>query len=143
MEGQRLTDAAQVDSQTTRFAPSVVAGAVKLALTSCVSTPWPLVLLTAFDLDMESASCHTNRADLPDAENRCVYPIGDIARLGGVSARMLRHHDKIGLFRPAAVNANGPDPPELGARAARRFTLIRLICLVNLRLDLSPLRRVR
>ena len=40
-----------------------------------------------------------------------MYSIGDIARLGGVSARMLRHYDEISLFRPAAVNANGPDPP--------------------------------
>ena len=36
-----------------------------------------------------------------------MYTIGDIARLGGVSARTLRHYDEIGLFRPAAVDANG------------------------------------
>ena len=36
-----------------------------------------------------------------------MYSIGDIARLGGVSARMLRHYDEIGLFHPAAVDANG------------------------------------
>lgn len=36
-----------------------------------------------------------------------VYSIGDMARLGGLSPRMLRHYDEIGLFPPAEVEANG------------------------------------
>lgn len=33
--------------------------------------------------------------------------IGQVAKQAGVSARMLRHYDEIGLFRPAEVSANG------------------------------------
>jgi DNA-binding transcriptional MerR regulator/predicted transcriptional regulator YdeE len=34
-----------------------------------------------------------------------MFTIGDFARLGRVSVRMLRHYDAIGLLRPAAVDA--------------------------------------
>jgi DNA-binding transcriptional MerR regulator/predicted transcriptional regulator YdeE len=34
-----------------------------------------------------------------------MFSIGDFARLGRVSVRMLRHYDAIGLLRPAAVDA--------------------------------------
>ncbi|WP_245358987.1 MerR family transcriptional regulator [Kribbella aluminosa] len=33
--------------------------------------------------------------------------IGEFARLGGVSARMLRHYDRIGLLTPARAEPNG------------------------------------
>lgn len=33
-----------------------------------------------------------------------MYSIGDLARLGGVSVRMLRHYDDIGLVRPAEID---------------------------------------
>ncbi|MFD7155660.1 MerR family DNA-binding transcriptional regulator [Kribbella sp. NPDC059898] len=33
--------------------------------------------------------------------------IGEFARLGGVSARMLRHYDRIGLLTPARTEPNG------------------------------------
>ncbi|WP_040195530.1 MerR family transcriptional regulator [Candidatus Soleaferrea massiliensis] len=36
-----------------------------------------------------------------------MFTIGEFARLGQVSARMLRHYDQIGLFSPALVGENG------------------------------------
>ena len=33
-----------------------------------------------------------------------MFSIGEFARLGGVSARTLRHYDEIGLLRPATVD---------------------------------------
>lgn len=35
------------------------------------------------------------------------YSIGEFAVVNRISARMLRHYDKIGLFRPCAVLENG------------------------------------
>lgn len=35
------------------------------------------------------------------------YSIGEFAVVNRISARMLRHYDKIGLFRPCAVRENG------------------------------------
>ena len=35
------------------------------------------------------------------------WTIGEVARLTGVSARMLRHYDEIGLVRPHGRAANG------------------------------------
>src|SRR5215467_2653728 len=35
---------------------------------------------------------------------RAMFTIGDFAKLGRVSIRMLRHYDAIGLLRPAAVD---------------------------------------
>ena len=34
-----------------------------------------------------------------------VYSIGDVARAGGLSVRMLRHYDEIGLLRPARTDS--------------------------------------
>lgn len=42
-----------------------------------------------------------------------MFTIGDFARLGRVSVRMLRHYDSIGLLRPAAVD------PHTGYRSYR------------------------
>ena len=36
-----------------------------------------------------------------------MYSIGDIAQLAGITQRMLRHYDELGLFRPDAVDPNG------------------------------------
>lgn len=36
-----------------------------------------------------------------------MFTIGEFSRLGGVSARMLRHYDAIGLLRPTCVGENG------------------------------------
>lgn len=36
-----------------------------------------------------------------------MFTIGDFARLGQVSVRMLRHYDAIGLLQPARVDSNG------------------------------------
>ena len=36
-----------------------------------------------------------------------MFTIGDFARLGQVSVRMLRHYDGIGLLQPARVDRNG------------------------------------
>ena len=36
-----------------------------------------------------------------------MFTIGDFARLGQVSVRMLRHYDAIGLLRPAVVRHAG------------------------------------
>ncbi|MEU4448040.1 MerR family DNA-binding transcriptional regulator [Actinosynnema sp. NPDC050801] len=36
-----------------------------------------------------------------------MWRIGQLARMAGVSDRTLRHYDRIGLLRPAAVDADG------------------------------------
>jgi DNA-binding transcriptional MerR regulator len=36
-----------------------------------------------------------------------MFQIGDFARAGRVSVRMLRHYDGIGLLRPARVDSTG------------------------------------
>jgi hypothetical protein len=46
--------------------------------------------------------------------------IGDFARHGRVSVRMLRHYDAIGLLRPARVDA-ATGVPLLSGRATRRL----------------------
>jgi DNA-binding transcriptional MerR regulator/predicted transcriptional regulator YdeE len=53
--------------------------------------------------------------------------IGDFARLGHVSPRMLRHYDELGLLRPAQVD------PTTGYRSYRVAQLARLHRLVALR----------
>jgi DNA-binding transcriptional MerR regulator len=42
---------------------------------------------------------------------RVMYAIGEFARLGRVSVRMLRHYDTVGLLPPAVVD------PDTGYRA--------------------------
>src|SRR4051812_21515315 len=49
-----------------------------------------------------------------------MFSIGDFARLGRVSVRMLRHYDAIGLLPPAAVD------PSSGYRFYRADQLTRL-----------------
>src|SRR5829696_4772259 len=36
-----------------------------------------------------------------------MYSIGDVAQLAGVSPRVLRHYDEIGLFTPHEIGTNG------------------------------------
>ncbi|MEV4412275.1 MerR family transcriptional regulator [Catellatospora sp. NPDC049609] len=56
-----------------------------------------------------------------------MFTIGDFARLGGVSVRMLRHYDAIGLLTPASVD------PVSGYRRYRADQLWRLNKLVALK----------
>ncbi|WP_407889459.1 MerR family transcriptional regulator [Levilactobacillus sp. N40-8-2] len=49
---------------------------------------------------MTSTPAHSNH-------ERLSYPIGKFATLNKISARMLRHYDKIGLFKPQTVLQNG------------------------------------
>src|SRR5689334_320401 len=56
-----------------------------------------------------------------------MFSIGDFARLGRVSVRMLRHYDAIGVLRPAAVD------PSSGYRFYRADQLRRLNRIVALK----------
>src|SRR5436190_10958270 len=56
-----------------------------------------------------------------------MFSIGDFARLGRVSVRMLRHYDVIGLLRPAAVD------PASGYRFYRADQLRRLNRVIALK----------
>lgn len=66
-----------------------------------------------------------------------MYAIGAFARLGGVSVRMLRHYDHIGLLVPAEVN------PRTGRRSYDVNQLSRLNRLVALKHLGFPLEQVR
>ncbi|WCN78750.1 MerR family transcriptional regulator [Micromonospora sp. LH3U1] len=66
-----------------------------------------------------------------------MFTIGDFARLGRVSVRMLRHYDSIGLLRPASVD------PHTGYRfyqADQLRRLNRVIALKDLGLTLEQVR---
>lgn len=68
-----------------------------------------------------------------------MFSIGDFARLGRVSVRMLRHYDSLGLLRPAWVD------PATGYRfyeAGQLSRLNRLIALKDLGLSLDQVGRV-
>ncbi|MFG1893951.1 MerR family transcriptional regulator [Micromonospora zamorensis] len=68
-----------------------------------------------------------------------MFTIGDFARLGRVSVRMLRHYDSIGLLRPASVD------PHTGYRFYRADQLRRLnrvIALKELGLTLEQVRTI-
>ncbi|UQI46278.1 MerR family transcriptional regulator [Streptomyces sp. HU2014] len=68
-----------------------------------------------------------------------MFTIGDFARHGRVSVRMLRHYDATGLLRPAHVD------PVTGYRyysAAQLARLNRVIALKNLGLTLQQVRRI-
>jgi DNA-binding transcriptional MerR regulator len=68
-----------------------------------------------------------------------MFSIGEFARLGGVSARTLRHYDEIGLLRPAAVDTDtgyrGYSAPQLGQ-------LNRIMALKELGLSLTQVKRL-
>ena len=55
-----------------------------------------------------------------------MFSIGEFARLGGVSARTLRHYDEIGLLRPTTVD---PDTGYRGYTAAQLGQLSRIVAL--------------
>ncbi|WP_432590453.1 MerR family transcriptional regulator [Streptomyces sp. HD1123-B1] len=68
-----------------------------------------------------------------------MFTIGDFARHGRVSVRMLRHYDATGLLRPARVD------PATGYRsytAAQLTRLNRVIALKDLGLTLQQVRRI-
>ena len=68
-----------------------------------------------------------------------MFSIGEFARLGGVSARTLRHYDEIALLRPAAVD---PCTGYRGYTAAQLGQLSRIIALKELGLSLPQVRRL-
>lgn len=68
-----------------------------------------------------------------------MFSIGDFARLGRVSPRMLRHYDAIGLLRPAAVD------PATGYRSYRAYQLgqlNRILVLKDLGVTLEQVRAI-
>jgi DNA-binding transcriptional MerR regulator len=68
-----------------------------------------------------------------------MFSIGEFARLGGVSARTLRHYDEIGVLRPAAVD---PDTGYRGYRPAQLGQLNRIMALQELGLSLTQTRQL-
>ncbi|WP_229403398.1 MerR family transcriptional regulator [Micromonospora okii] len=66
-----------------------------------------------------------------------MFTIGDFARLGRVSVRMLRHYDSIGLLRPAAVDQRSG---YRFYRAEQLHRLNRVIALKELGLTLGQVR---
>ena len=68
-----------------------------------------------------------------------MFSIGEFARLGGVSARTLRHYDEIGLLRPATVDA---DTGYRGYSAAQLGQLNRVMALKELGLSLTQVRQL-
>src|ERR1700733_13441207 len=68
-----------------------------------------------------------------------MFSIGEFARLGGVSARTLRHYDQIGLLRPAAVDQ---DTGYRGYSAAQLGQLNRIMALKELGLSLTQVGRL-
>ncbi|GLY14007.1 MerR family transcriptional regulator [Kineosporia rhizophila] len=68
-----------------------------------------------------------------------MFTIGDFARHGRVSVRMLRHYDRLGLLRPAAVD------PATGYRsyeAAQLSRLNRIVALKDLGFTLERVRSI-
>jgi DNA-binding transcriptional MerR regulator len=65
--------------------------------------------------------------------------IGDFARLGHVSPRMLRHYDELGLLRPSRVD---PATGYRSYRVAQLARLHRLLALRDLGLSLDQIRDV-
>lgn len=66
-----------------------------------------------------------------------MFSIGEFARLGGVSARTLRHYDEIGLLRPATID---PDSGYRGYAAPQLGQLNRIMALKELGLSLTQVR---
>jgi DNA-binding transcriptional MerR regulator len=68
-----------------------------------------------------------------------VYSIGDLARLGGVTPRMLRHYDELGVFVPDHVD------PDTGYRRygpTQLADLFRVLALKDLGFALTDVRRI-
>lgn len=68
-----------------------------------------------------------------------MFTIGDFARLGRVSVRMLRHYDSIGLLRPASVDVH---TGYRFYRAEQLRRLNRVIALKDLGLTLEQVRAI-
>lgn len=65
-----------------------------------------------------------------------MFKIGEFARMSGVSAKMLRHYDDIGLFRPAWVN---PSNEYRYYSAAQLAQLNRIVALRDLGVPLAEI----
>ena len=72
---------------------------------------------------------------MEDASRERLYRIGEIARLSGVSVRMLRHYDALGLLRPRGAT-------EAGYRLYDEAALNRLRRIAYLRALDFPLREI-
>ena len=68
-----------------------------------------------------------------------MFSIGEFARLGGVSARTLRHYDEIGLLRPVTID---PDSGYRGYAAPQLGQLNRIMALKELGLSLTQVRQL-
>jgi DNA-binding transcriptional MerR regulator len=68
-----------------------------------------------------------------------MFSIGDFARLGLVSVRMLRHYDAIGLLRPAYVD---PSTGYRSYQAAQLATLNRIVAIKDLGFTLEQVRTI-
>lgn len=68
-----------------------------------------------------------------------MFTIGEFARLGGISIRMLRHYDEIGLLRPARVD---PVTGYRGYTIAQLRDLNRIVALRGLGFSLADVRRL-
>jgi DNA-binding transcriptional MerR regulator/effector-binding domain-containing protein len=68
-----------------------------------------------------------------------MFNIGDFARLGGVSVRMLRHYDAIGLLRPARID---PDSGYRSYEARQLQRLNRAIALKELGFKLQQVQAI-
>jgi DNA-binding transcriptional MerR regulator len=68
-----------------------------------------------------------------------MFTIGEFARLGGISIRMLRHYDDIGLLRPARVD---PVTGYRGYTIGQLRELNRIVALRGLGFSLAQIRRL-
>jgi DNA-binding transcriptional MerR regulator len=66
-----------------------------------------------------------------------MFTIGEFARLGDISVRMLRHYDEIGLLAPARVD---PSTGYRGYTIGQLRDLNRIVALRGLGLSLSEVR---
>src|SRR6202167_1548722 len=68
-----------------------------------------------------------------------MFTIGELARLGDISVRMLRHYDEIGLLRPAWVD---PVTGYRGYTIAQLRDLNRIVALRGLGFSLAEVRQL-
>jgi DNA-binding transcriptional MerR regulator len=69
-----------------------------------------------------------------------MFTIGEFARIGDISIRMLRHYDEIGLLRPATVD---PDTGYRGYSIAQLRDLNRIVALRGLGFSLAEVRALQ
>ena len=83
------------------------------------------------------AECATASRHFERRITRVRYRIGEFAELSGVSAKTLRHYDKLGLLRPAAVDSR---TRYRGYTAAQLRELSSILALRDLGLSLTEIR---